>query len=68
MLCAVVSTCPVPAGGHPWTHTIEQTEQGREMGWGRGEVLGNWATMAICGQARAPLVDFNAFIFGLILG
>lgn len=50
-----------------YIYTVEHTEQGREVGWRRGEVPGNWATMAICGQAGTPLGDFNAFIFGLTL-
>lgn len=66
-MCAAVLTCPVQPRAQQCPHAIEQTEQGRETDRRRGQVLGNWATMAIGGQAGITLVDFNAFMFGLTL-
>ena len=68
VLSVAVSTRSVPARGHECTHTVGQTEQGREMSWRRREVPGNGASMAICGQAGTTLVDLDAFALDLILG
>lgn len=43
-------------------YTVEHTEQGIEVGWRRGEVPGNWATMAFCGQAGTPLNKFQCLL------